>query len=95
MALPKTSQQTKPRQVNLRMTEFQSRLLDQAAEAQGKNRTEFILGAALREARNTLDAQTTFWVDDATFEAFEAALEAPIESTGELRSLFVSRPPWE
>lgn len=95
MALPKTSQQTKPRQVNIRMTEFQARLLDQAAEAQGKTRTDFVLGAALREARDTLDAQTTLWVDEETFAAFDAALDAPIESTGELRSLFASRPPWE
>lgn len=95
MALPKTPQPAKPRQVNIRMTEFQAQLLDQAAAAQGKNRTEFILGAALREARDTLDEQTTLWVDEDTFAAFEVALGAPIEPTGTLRKLFASRPPWE
>jgi uncharacterized protein (DUF1778 family) len=95
MALPKRSPASKPRQVNIRMTEFQAQLLEQAAEVRGKNRTDFILGAAIREARETLEAHTTLFVDDATFEAFQNALGAPIQPTGELRSLFASRPPWE
>jgi uncharacterized protein (DUF1778 family) len=92
VAIPKP---TKPRQINIRVTEFQARILEQAAGAKGENRTEFILGAAMREARETLDAQTSLWVDEDTYVAFEAALEAPIHSTGELRALFASRPPWE
>lgn len=95
MALPKPPRTTKPQQINLRVTEFQSRLLDQAAQTQGKNRTEFILGAAIREAQQTLDVQRNLFIDEVTFAAFEEALEAPVRSTGELKALFASRAPWE
>lgn len=95
MALPKSPRTAKSQQINIRLTEFQSHLLDQAALAQGLNRTEFIIGAAIREAHETMDARTTIFVDNDTFEAFEKALDAPVPSNDELKDLFLSRSPWE
>lgn len=95
MALPRSSRSSKPEQINIRVTDFQRRLLEHAADIQGKNRTEFIVNAAIREAQSTLDEQTTLFVDDETFDAFEEALNEPVPSTGTLKELFTAKSPWE
>lgn len=95
MALPRSPRTSKQEQINIRVTEFQRRLLEHAADIQGKNRTEFIVSAAIREAQSTLDEQTTLFVDDETFEAFEHALNEHVPSTGVLKQLFTSKAPWE
>ena len=69
--------------------------MEQAARIRGKNRTEFILDAAVREAQATISEQETILVDEATFEEFERLLEAPVPSTGALKELFATKAPWE
>lgn len=95
MALPKHRQQPKSDQINLRVTEFQRNLVDQAAKVRGKNRTEFIVDAAVREAHSALSEQSTIFVNEETFAEFERLLNAPVPSTGALRELFTTKAPWE
>jgi len=95
MALPRSTRTTKPEQINIRVTDFQRRLLELAAEVQGKNRTEFIVNAAIREAQEVLDNQINIFVDDEKFAAFEYAIDEPVPPTGALKELFASRSPWD
>jgi uncharacterized protein (DUF1778 family) len=52
-------------------------LIDRAAEAVGKNRSEFMLDAATREATMVLLDRRLFQLDARAFKRFAAALDAP------------------
>lgn len=81
--------------INLRATEEQKALIDRAAECLGKSRTEFILDTMREASENVLFDQRVFWVDEETFDALQAILDAPPEPTEELRRILTTSPPWE
>jgi uncharacterized protein (DUF1778 family) len=82
------------RVINLRTDETRRDLIDRAAEALGKDRTEFMLDAATREARSVLLDRRLFHVDAATFRRFVEALDAPPSDNPRLRKLLHTKAPW-
>ena len=70
-------------------------MIDRAAEAVGKNRSEFMLDAATREATAVLLDQRYFQLDSSTFKRFVAALDAPQADPSKLRKLLARKTPWE
>lgn len=81
--------------INLR-TDAKSRdLIDRAAEALGKNRSEFMLEVARREATAVLLDRRLFLLDDQAFKRFAAALDASPTESPRLRRLLRTRAPWE
>jgi uncharacterized protein (DUF1778 family) len=62
--------------INLRADERRRALIDRAAEAVGKNRSEFMLDAATREATTVLLDCRFFQLDPRAFKRFAAALDA-------------------
>ena len=83
------------RVINLRTDEARRALIDRAAEALGKDRTEFMLDAATREAQSVLLDRRLFQLDHAAFRRFAAALDAPPTDNPRLRKLLAKRAPWE
>jgi len=81
--------------INLRADEAKRALIDRAAEAVGKNRSEFMLDAACREATGVLLDRTFFHLDEKTYKRFMAALEKPPTENPRLRRLLRSKSPWE
>lgn len=81
--------------INLRADERRRALIDRAAEAVGKNRSEFMLDAATREATAVLLDQRYFQLDAKAFKQFVAALDAPQADQRKLRTLLSRRSPWE
>jgi uncharacterized protein (DUF1778 family) len=81
--------------INLRADEPRRSLIDRAAEAVGKNRSEFMLDAATREATMVLLDRRFFQLDARTFKRFTAALDAPPTDNPRLRKLLATRAPWE
>lgn len=81
--------------INLRTDATSRDLIDRAAEALGKNRSEFMLEAARREATEVLLDRRLFLFDDKTFRRFAAALDAPPTENPRLRRLLRTRAPWE
>jgi uncharacterized protein (DUF1778 family) len=83
--------------INLRADEQRRALIDRAAEATGKNRSEFMLDASCREATAVLLDRRLFQLDAKAYKAFTAALDkAPATKTNsKLRRLLASRAPWE
>ena len=79
--------QTRDAPINIRALPAQKALLDQAAAASGKSRTEFILEAACDAAENLLLNQRYFGLEPSAFETFERALTAPVEDNPALRRL--------
>lgn len=81
--------------INLRVPPHRRALIDRAAEATGKSRTEFILDAATRASEEALLDRRVFPLDEAAYEAFVAALDAPARPVAELRKLLAEPAPWE
>ena len=80
---------------NLRVSPVQRTLIDRAAEAVGKNRTEFMLEAACREAGSVLSDRRYFVLDERAYERFIEALDQPPASNSKLRTLLGTKAPWE
>src|SRR5882672_7093135 len=81
--------------INLRANRRQRALIDRAAEALGKNRSDFMLEAACREAGTVLADRRFFLLDERTYKRFTAALDKTPADNPRLRRLLASRAPWE
>ncbi len=81
--------------INLRADKAKRALIDRAAEALGKNRSEFMLEAACREATSVLLDRTFFHLDEKAYKRFLAALDKSPAANPRLRRLLTSKPPWE
>ena len=81
--------------INLRLQATTRDLIDQAAAAAGKTRTEFIVEAARREAELILLDRCLFSLDKKEFAAFTAALDRAPAANPQLRELLRTSAPWE
>jgi uncharacterized protein (DUF1778 family) len=81
--------------INLRASQRQRALIDRAAQTLGKNRSDFMLEAACREADAVLIDRRIFRVDEKTYKRFTAALDKPPADNPKLRRLLASKAPWE
>jgi uncharacterized protein (DUF1778 family) len=85
--------ETRKAPINIRALASQRTLIDKAAAALNKSRSDFMLDAACREAENVLLDQRLFFLRDDEFEAFEAALNAPVSES--IKKLLATKAPWE
>lgn len=92
--MPRTETQT-PVTISIRAKRRQRDLIDRAAERLGRNRSDFMLEAACREAENVLLDQIFFTVDGESFEKFQDMLDNPPEPSERLRRLLQTKAPWE
>ena len=81
--------------INIRVKHRQRELIDQAADALGRNRSEFMLDAACRAAEDVLLDQRIIQLGPEAWEQFNALLDAPARDIPALRSLLASKPVWE
>ena len=88
--------QTRKRQsLNLRIKPEERGLIDRAAKALGKNRTDFMLDAARRAAEEALLDRTIFTVSPKAYSEFLARLDAPPQPNERLRRTMRTPAPWE
>src|SRR5882762_11370215 len=70
--------------INIRAKQRQREIIDRAAEALGKNRSDFMLEIACREAETVLLDQRVFVLDDKAYSRFLALLKgtstAPVKA---------------
>ena len=81
--------------INLRTSRRQRALIDRAAETIGKNRSDFMLEAACREANAVLLDRRLFLLDKKAYKRFSDALDRPPADNPRLRRLLTSKAPWE
>lgn len=81
--------------INLRATQRQKTLIDRAADALGRNRSDFMLETACREAEAVLLDRRYFALPDEEFKHFIAMLDKPPASNARLRRLLRTKAPWE
>lgn len=80
--------------LNLRVKAADRGLIDRAAQATGRTRTDFILDATRRAAEDALLDRTLFNVDAETFAAFHARLDAPPQVNARMAKTLRTPPPW-
>lgn len=81
--------------INVRVPRLLKSLIDQAADAVGKSRSEFILESARTHAIDVLLDQRFFALDPDRYEAFMQKLDAPPASNDKLKALMASNAPWD
>jgi uncharacterized protein (DUF1778 family) len=81
--------------ISLRANQTQRARIDQAARGLGKNRSDFMLGAACREADAVLLDRRLFLPDERAYKRFTASLDKSPTENPKLRRLLASRAPWE
>lgn len=88
-------EQHKSSPINIRALPSQRDLIDKAAEISKKNRSDFILEVACKEAENILLDQCLFVADRQAYASFISLLESPVEENLGLKTLLKSKSPWE
>ncbi len=78
----------KDERVEFRASKSEAALLDAAAEATGRTRTDLVRAAGLAYAQEVLADRTRFTLDDEAWSAFTAALDAPPKKNPALTKLF-------
>ncbi len=81
--------------INLRVTRNQKALIDRAANALGRNRSDFMLETACREAETVLLDRRYFFLPPDDFKRFLAVLDKPPAANPRLRRLLRTKAPWE
>jgi uncharacterized protein (DUF1778 family) len=81
--------------INIRVRPDERALIDRAALAQGKSRSDFMLEASRRAAEEALLDQTVLRVGAATYARFVELLDAPPRPNAALRRLMQTKAPWE
>ena len=85
--------ETRKAPINIRALDAQRILIDKAAAALKKSRSDFMLEAACRAAENVLLDQGLFLLTDEEFNTFETALKTPVSAA--TKKLLATKAPWE
>ena len=80
--------------VNLRVRRDVRTLIDRAAKAQGKTRSDFMIDAARRAAEESLLDQALVRVDQETYQHFLEVLDQPPTGVGYERLMSAAKP-WQ
>jgi uncharacterized protein (DUF1778 family) len=81
--------------INLRATLKQKALIDRAAEALGRSRSDFMLESSCRAAETVLLDRCYFTLSDDAFRRFTAMLDKPPASNPKLQRLLQAKAPWD
>lgn len=81
--------------INLRASQKQKALIDRAAEALGRSRSDFMLDTACREAETVLLDRRYFALSQDRFEQFTALLDTPPARNQKLRRFLRTKAVWD
>lgn len=95
MSTQTASRKLRAENINLRVTRNQKALIDRAATALGRNRSDFMLDAACQEAESVLLDRRYFVLSEAEFRRFTDLLDKPPASNPRLAHLLRTKAPWD
>lgn len=87
--------QPKRETLNIRIKPEERGLIDRAAKARGKNRTEFVLEAARIAAEEAIMDQAVISVTPQAYQAFLDQLDLPPTLNERLRKTLQAPAPWD
>ena len=93
--MPSSNSTAKRDTLNLRIKPEVRGLIDRAAKARGKNRTDFILDAARAAAEETLLDQALLVVSSDAYAEFVARLDRAPVANPRLQKTLQTTAPWE
>jgi uncharacterized protein (DUF1778 family) len=93
--MPALKSQNKRETLNIRIRPEDRGLIDRAARARGKNRTEFILEAARLAAEEALLDQVIIMANPENYAEFLARLDMPPRPNERLRKTMQTPAPWD
>lgn len=86
---------TRETNIHIRAHLTDRELIDRAAEATGKTRSEFVMDTARREAEEILRELRVFHLDATAWKAFMRELDTAPRNNPKLAALFKRRAPWD
>jgi uncharacterized protein (DUF1778 family) len=89
------TKQPKRETLNIRIKPEERGLIDRAAKARGKNRTEFVLEAARIAAEEAILDQAIISVTPEAYQAFLDQLDQPPKPNERLRKTMQTPAPWD
>jgi uncharacterized protein (DUF1778 family) len=97
MTVARTHKRMEPRDqvIVVQATRSQRATIDQAGLLVGKRRSDFILGALVRAAKELLPDRVSLHLDPESIDRFVALLDEPPPPTDALRNLLTRSAPWE
>ena len=90
-----TTAPNKRETLNIRIKPEERSLIDRAAKARGKNRTDFVLEAARMAAEEALLDQAIIAASPEAYAAFLTRLDMPPEPNERLRKTMQTPAPWD
>ncbi len=81
--------------LNIRIKPATRNLIDRAAELLGKTRTDFMLEASERRAKEVLLDRTIFTVSPDVYAEYLARLDAPAQPNERLKRMMTTKAPWD
>jgi uncharacterized protein (DUF1778 family) len=90
-----TSNRSRGETINLRASRKQKALIDRAANALGRSRSDFMLDTACREAETVLLDRRYFVLSEDEFKKFTAMLDRSPKENPRLRRLLQTKAPWD
>ena len=81
--------------ISLRASRKQKILIDRAAEALGRSRSDFMLDTACREAESVLLDRSYFALSKEAFKRFTSILDQPPKDNPRLQRLLQAKEPWD
>lgn len=82
-----TTKITRSEKLDLRLTPEAKRILASAAAAERRSLSDFVLDSALGRAEEALADRRSFGLDAERWQAFNAALDAPVRDMPQMRKL--------
>lgn len=83
--------QAKTERIDIRTTPSAKRMLQEAAAIRSKTVSEFLLDSGLTAAAETLADRRLFFLDEAQWSAFLAALDTPYKPKPRLEALLTEK----
>lgn len=81
--------------INMKANPEVRNLIDRAAKISHRNRTEFVLDAAVKMAEEVILDQQFIALNEKDFARFVALLDAPPATNPRLQALLEKKAPWE
>jgi len=86
---------TRNDRLNVRVTDAQKRLISRAAKSTHSSVSDFVLRSVCRASEQVLMEQTTFFLNEEDYVAFQEALERPAQYNPKLNKILKEKAPWE
>lgn len=93
--MARRSDSSRIRSVSLNVDEQTRALIDRAAQAQGRSRSDFMIEAARRAAEDAILDQTAIQMDRASYDEFVALLDRPGQPNERLQKTLRTLPSWK